>query len=399
MGVLVPWTKKYMPKNMADLQGIDSTVSLLKEYVVDFKRGVKPILLTGSPGCGKTSSVYAIANELNLEIFELNSSDERDKNAILERAGNACLQGSLFGSKKLILLEEIDGLSGSQDRGGLAELIKLFPKSLYPIIMTANDPWDKKFSALRSKSSIVTIKTPSYLSVTKVLEKICLSENLTVEKDILQSIARRNGGDFRGAINDLQMLFSGNSTITRDNLLAIGDRNKTETMLNALLRIFKTKDASIALSSFDDVQEDTDAQILWIEENIPHEYTNRDDLIAAFDSLSKADVYRGRIRRWQHWRFLAYINELITAGIAIAKKEKYAKFISYKQTSRILKIWMANQSNARKKSICEKIALKTHLSSSQVFLEFDTLKKIILGFKLEDFFDLDSDDIKLLKSK
>lgn len=41
---------------------------------------------------------------------------------------------------------------------------------------------------------------------------------------------------------------------------------------------------------------------LWIEENIPYEYKG-EELARAYDALSIADVFRGRIHRQQHWRF------------------------------------------------------------------------------------------------
>ena len=85
----------------------------------------------------------------------------------------------------------------------------------------------------------------------------------------------------------------------------------------------------------------------------------------AYDKLSKADVFNRRIKRWQHWRFLVYINALITAGIAVSKKEKYRHFVQYKPTGRLLKLWWAKQKAMKKKSIAEKIGEKTHTSTKQ----------------------------------
>ena len=53
---------------------------------------------------------------------------------------------------------------------------------------------------------------------------------------------------------------------------------------------------------------------------------------------------------------------MLSAGIALAKTEKNTQFIQYAPTSRILKIWMANQKHFKKKSIASKIASKTHTS-------------------------------------
>src|SRR3989344_970244 len=113
---------------------------------------------------------------------------------------------------------------------------------------------------------------------------------------------------------------------------------------------------------------------LWIDENLPREYDKPDDLAKAYDVLSRADVMYGRISRWQHWRFLSYVSELLTAGIAVSKKEKYSKFVQYQPTQRILKIWIANQKYLKRKAIAQKIAGATHSSVKEVIKDMDYYK-------------------------
>jgi len=205
-----------------------------------------------------------------------------------------------------------------------------------------------------------------YLSIFKILRKICDSEKIKYDEDVLKSLSRMSGGDARAAINDLQSLTQIKKELEKEALDELSDRNKTENIMTALNKIFKSTDLKIALSAFDNVKEDLDEQLLWIDENLPKEYTKPDELAKAYEMLSKADVFSRRIRRWQHYRFLVYINALITAGIASAKKEKYKGIVEYKPTGRILKIWWANQKAAKKKAIAEKIAEKTHSSKKEV---------------------------------
>ena len=79
----VPWTKKYAPKKMNELEGIDDSLAELKRLVQNFKKG-KGILLYGGSGGGKTSSVYALSQELGLELVEINASDNRNADTIEE---------------------------------------------------------------------------------------------------------------------------------------------------------------------------------------------------------------------------------------------------------------------------------------------------------------------------
>lgn len=178
----------------------------------------------------------------------------------------------------------------------------------------------------------------------------------------------------------------------------IGQRRQTENVLQSLTKIFKTTDINVAKTAFDECDIDTDEQFLWLEENIPLEYEKSEDIYNAYNYLSKADVFRGRIRRQQNWHFLATINSLLTCGVALSKSEKYKKFVSYKRSQRILSMWMLNNANAKRKSISEKIALKTHMSKKGVFRESISYYKMIAK-KDKDFlnslvneFELDEDE-------
>lgn len=119
-----------------------------------------------------------------------------------------------------------------------------------------------------------------------------------------------------------------------------------------------------------------DEVFLWLEENLPLEYKGK-ELYLAFNALSKADVFRGRIYRQQHWRFLIYQNFLLSAGVASAKTKPKSGFTSYQKPSRILKIWMINQKNLQKKAISEKIAGFLHISKRRAKQDFPILKAII----------------------
>src|SRR3989344_4330822 len=141
---VLPWFRKYYPKSLNEVSGQNEAVDAAKKFISNYKPGGKALLLFGPPGVGKTCLVYALANELNLELMEVNASDVRTKESLNSIVGSSSLQASLFGRSKLILIDELDGLSGG-DRGGVQELARLIESSKFPIIITANDPYDYKF--------------------------------------------------------------------------------------------------------------------------------------------------------------------------------------------------------------------------------------------------------------
>jgi replication factor C large subunit len=271
--------------------------------------------------------------------------------------------------------------------------------SPFPMLITANNPWDKKFNSLRKTSILVEFKPLDSKDIFEVLKRSCIKESIVFEERALKSLARASGGDLRAALNDLELV-STNGKITKENLEVLTERDKTETILNGLLRVFKTRDFDIAVTAFDEVDEDFNQLFLWIEENLPKEYSG-ENLVNGFNALSKADIYYGRIRRRQYWRFLVYIRVLITAGIALAKKEKNPNLVKYEPTKRLLRIWMARNKLSKKINIASKIAQAVHSSSKRSLEIMDYFKKYAKYFPdefLEEVLDLNKDEIKWIRN-
>lgn len=397
------WIHEYMPRDTTEVKGQDAAICSIREHIKGISgKKKKGILAYGPTGCGKTSAVHAIAGEANAELIEINASDYRTQSAIEEKIGRAAGQRSLFSETKIILVDEVDGLSGTKDRGGVPAIAKMIEKSAYPIILTVNDPYDQRLSALRKKCELVEFRTLNYLTVHSVLKRLCESEGVEYDETALKGLARRSGGDLRAAINDLEMSV-GDGRFTKHELDLLSDRNQVDKIHNALMKVFKTTDTEVSRSAFDNVNEDIDQVMLWIDENLPKEYTRPEDLARAYDMISRADVFKGRIRRWQHWRFLVYVYASISAGVSVSKDEKYKGFTKYSPTTRILALWRAKMKYGKRRSIAEKIAQATHTSSRRVIS--DSLPYLHEAFRkkgvqeLADELDLDKDEIAWLSKE
>lgn len=386
----LPLSEKYRPKRFSDIKGQDFAIVRAKIFFGAFNRGVagkKAILLHGPAGTGKTAIAYALANENCCELFELNASDLRNRKKLDEVLKPSILQKSLFAKNKIILVDEVDGVT-STEYGGLAELIALIEKTKFPMIITANDVWQQKYSLLRQKCELVRLKEIPYTTVLDVLTGIAKKEGMQIDESLLKEVSAKSRGDMRAAINDLQSIMPATWLDKRETeplqeIAAsheqIGEREKAQDIFNTLKEIFKLKTTKDTINIYDNVEMELDQIALWLEENLPKEYSEH-ALASAFDALSRADVFKGRIYRQQYWRFLAYQNFFLSAGVSSAKSGRITNpdsFTKYERPSRVLKIWLANQRNAKKKTIAAKYAEYTHISQKRALREFVNISLIL----------------------
>ncbi len=390
---MTQWTEKYRPRFYGDIRGQNLAVEKIREFARYGGGLKKAIILHGPSGTGKTSIAYVVANETDAEIFELNASDLRNREKLKEILKPAIEQKSLSKKNKIILIDEVDGIS-AVDRGGLTQLISLIESTKYPIIITANDIWNKRFSSLRKKCELVQLKEIDYKTIKDAMILILRKEKNFVDNDILTNIAIKAKGDLRAAINDLQIIAGMEEP---SNIL--DERNKETDIFSALRLIFKGKPTNDMLKVFDSVNMTTDEIILWVEENIPTEYQD-EALERAYDLLSKVDVFKGRIYKQQYWRFLLYERIFLSYGISSSKKEvKNLGFTSYKKPDRILKIWLNNQRTAKKKLIAQKYAKYVHVGEKRALKEFPLIKKIIISNPLiQKELKLTNEEVDYLKN-
>jgi replication factor C large subunit len=363
------WAIKHKPTKISDIVGQKKGLDLFRLWYRTWKPGKKPALIYGPPGSGKTALVEALANEKKLEIIELNASDYRTAAQIKEVIGKSLTQASLFKRGKIFLIDEIDGVSGRNDRGGIPEIIRLIEESKHPIVLTCNDVWNPKLSKLRSASQLIQFRKVDYWSLVKRLNEIVENEYLDVSGEIVKNIAKRSNGDLRSAINDLQT-FSQKINPKLVDLESLGERETEANIFDVMKIIFKTNSAKSARLSIDGLAKKPDEIIWWIEENIVNEYEKPEEIAGAYEMLAKANMFMARIYRRQNWKLLKYGIDLMTAGVAVSKDQMYKKFSRYQYPSKIKYLGMTKAKRAKEKAELSQLSKDLHCSVRKIRKEY-----------------------------
>ncbi len=363
-----PWVEKYRPKTLDGIRGQGGAVEEIRDWIREVKEGreVKPLLIVGPPGSGKTSAAYAIAKELGYDAVEVNASDLRDREHLQYIVESSKAVSLLTGSRRLIILDEIDALPS--EGYAIASLVReLVTRAKAPIVMTANDPYERHLYEIRSLSKMVKFSRVRWQTAVSVLREICRKEGLSVPEDVLMRIAKSSQGDLRAAINDLEGLVNGSPELLKHLGEKYGKRDVETDVFKVLSAIFYGENCYAAYLSSLNLDMDPDMLFRWVEENVAHVYRGA-SLADAYEMLSLADLMRGRIIRTNNWRFLAYFTQLMTFGVCTAKEEK-PEGERLRPPEIIRKLSTTKEMRARTKRFLEDIARRTHLSTASVRME------------------------------
>lgn len=198
------WTEKYRPKNLDEFIGDRTKV---KELIKEPLAMPNFLLVSRSPGTGKTSLGYVIKNEIGCpdsDFLILNSSDDRKIETIRTTVKDFAITMRRKKSvPRLILMDEGDGMM-STAQNALRFLMEKYSSNC-KFIITANDE-NKIIEPIRSRCVVMRMRELDKKSIMERLTEIVLAESVKYDSLALEKIIGMHYPDMRQMINHCQEL-------------------------------------------------------------------------------------------------------------------------------------------------------------------------------------------------
>jgi replication factor C subunit 2/4 len=206
------WVEKYRPINLNEISSQEHVINSLKKTL--FNKNIPHLIFFGPAGCGKTSTIIALAKELfktdySNRVIELNASDERGINVVREKikiyAKQTITNKDDIPPWKLIILDEADTMT-SDSQCALRRIMEEYSKITRFCII--GNYCNKIIDPIVSRCALFRFKPINQEHILKKLKYICNQEKFNISEELLNKIIKISRGDLRKAINLLQNYFN-----------------------------------------------------------------------------------------------------------------------------------------------------------------------------------------------
>ena len=206
------WVEKYRPINLNEISSQEHVINSLRKTL--FNKNIPHLIFFGPAGCGKTSTIIALAKELfknqySNRVIELNASDERGINVVREKikiyAKQSISNKDDIPPWKLIILDEADTMT-PDSQCALRRIMEEYSKITRFCII--GNYYNKIIDPIVSRCSLFRFKPINQEHIIKKLKYICNEEKFNISDEILNKIIKISRGDLRKAINLLQKYFN-----------------------------------------------------------------------------------------------------------------------------------------------------------------------------------------------
>ena len=147
---------------------------------------------------------------MNIEYIEKNASDQRSKK-LVSTLSSDCHNVAAFGNKSsmsncVLIMDEVDGVAGNEDRGGIQELIQLIKRSRIPIICICNDRQHKKIRSLANYCYDLRFYRPTIQQIRGAMLTVLHRENIHhIKQETLDEIIKSCNQDIRQTLHSLNL--------------------------------------------------------------------------------------------------------------------------------------------------------------------------------------------------
>jgi len=207
------WVEKYRPKTIEECILPDNIKNTFKAFLD--KGEVPNLLLSGPPGCGKTTVAKALCNELGVDVYVINGSDEgRFLDTVRNNAKNFASTVSLSSTAKhkVIIIDEADNTTPDVQLALRAFTEEFVGNCRF--IFTCNYK-NKIISPLHSRCAVIdfSLKGKERQQLAgqffQRLQEILATEGIKYDNKVLVELIQKHFPDWRRVLNECQRYSSG----------------------------------------------------------------------------------------------------------------------------------------------------------------------------------------------